>query len=107
MMKPSTVLFLFLLSFVVVSLLSGGCANIIAPTGGPKDTLAPVLMQATPKDSTRSFQGNKITFTFNEYVDLQSIQENLLVSPTPKINPVVESKLRTVTVKIKDTLEAN
>jgi hypothetical protein len=29
----------------------------------------------------------------------------MIVSPTPKINPVVDYKLRTVTVKIKDTLE--
>ncbi|MBS1565570.1 MAG: Ig-like domain-containing protein, partial [Bacteroidetes bacterium] len=74
---------------------------------GPKDTLAPVLVQAVPKDSARRFQGNKIVFTFNEYVELQNIQENLLVSPVAKINPVVESKLKTVTVKIKDTLEPN
>ena len=100
-------LFLFFVSFIAVSLLPGGCANIIAPSGGPKDSLAPVLVQAVPKDSARKFEGNKIVFTFNEYVEVQSIQENLLVSPTPKINPTVESKLRTVTVKIKDTLEPN
>jgi len=106
-MKPSNVFFLFFLSFIVISLLSGGCANIVAPSGGPKDSLPPILVQVVPKDSSLKFDGNKITFTFNEYVDLQSIQENLLVSPTPKINPIVESKLKTVTVKIKDTLEAN
>ena len=69
--------------------------------------MPPVLVQVIPKDSTRKFVGNKISFTFNEFVDLQSIQDNLLVSPTPKTNPTVESKLRTVTVKIKDTLEPN
>lgn len=106
-MTKSLSLFLVFLSFIALSLLPGGCANIVAPTGGPKDTLAPVLVQVVPRDSSRSFTANKIVFTFNEYVDLQSIQENLLVSPTPKINPVVESKLKTVTVKIKDTLEPN
>lgn len=100
-------LFLFFILFIAVSLLPGGCANIVAPTGGPKDSLPPVLVQSLPKDSMRNFKDNKITFTFNEYVEVQSIQENLLVSPTPKINPVVDSKLRTVTVKIKDTLEPN
>ena len=33
--------------------------------------------------------------------------KNLIVSPTPSIPPIVESKLRTLTVKIKDTLEPN
>ncbi|HEY4149957.1 MAG TPA: Ig-like domain-containing protein [Chitinophagaceae bacterium] len=98
---------LLLLLVVGISLLPGGCANPIAPNGGPKDTLAPVLVQAVPKDASLKFNSNKIVLTFDEYVDLQSIQENLLVSPTPKSNPVVESKLRTITIKIKDTLEPN
>src|SRR5882757_4216346 len=100
-MKHLSLLVLFV-SFLAMALLPGGCANPIAPSGGPKDTLAPVLVQVTPRDLSLKFSANKIIFTFNEYVDLQSIQENLLVSPTPKSNPVVESKLRTVTVKIKD-----
>lgn len=31
----------------------------------------------------------------------------MIVSPTPKIDPIVDYKLRTVTVRLKDTLEAN
>ena len=84
-----------------------GCANIAAPTGGFRDTIPPVLVEAVPKDSFENFKDKKIVFTFNEYVELKEIQENLLVSPTPKINPLIESKLRTVTVRIKDTLEPN
>ena len=99
--------FVLFLLVIAASLVPAGCANPIAPTGGPKDTLAPVLVQAVPKDATLKFNANKIVLTFNEYVDLQNIQENLLVSPTPKTNPIVESKLRTVTVRIKDTLEPN
>jgi hypothetical protein len=38
-------------------------------------------------------------------VDIQNVTENLIVSPTPKLNPVVDFKLRTVTVRLKDTLE--
>jgi uncharacterized protein (DUF2141 family) len=40
-------------------------------------------------------------------VQLQDIQQNLLVSPTPKRNPYIDSKLRTVTIRLRDTLEAN
>jgi hypothetical protein len=84
-----------------------GCANIAAPTGGFRDSLPPVLLGVVPRDSFEHFTEKKIVFTFNEYVELNEIQQNLLVSPTPKINPIVESKLRTVTVRIKDTLEEN
>lgn len=84
-----------------------GCANIAAPSGGVRDSLPPVLVGAVPKDSFEHFTDKKIVFTFNEYVELNELQQNLLVSPTPKIIPQVESKLRTVTVRIKDTLEEN
>lgn len=84
-----------------------GCANIIPPGGGPRDSLPPVLRTVVPPDSSTNFAGKKITFTFDEFVEIDNPRQNLLVSPVPKIDPVVESKLRTVTVTIKDTLEPN
>ncbi|MDF2190700.1 Ig-like domain-containing domain [Paraflavitalea sp. CAU 1676] len=85
-----------------------GCANIIAPMGGPKDSLPPQLMEVRPADSTRHFTGKRIVFEFDEFIAApDNIQENLLISPLPKLNPVVTSKLKTLTVVIKDTLEDN
>lgn len=77
------------------------------PTGGPRDSLPPVLVSAVPKLYQTNFTADKITFTFNEYINVEDIQKNLLVSPYPKINPQVNFKLKTVTVKLKDTLLAN
>jgi hypothetical protein len=77
-----------------------GCANIIPPTGGPRDSLPPVLVSAVPKDSTLNFNTNKIVLTFDEYVQLDNnITENLVVSPNPDNAPLVENKLKTVTVQ--------
>ena len=45
-----------------------GCAQIGAPSGGPKDTVAPILVKSIPNDKTINFKGNKITLSFNEYV---------------------------------------
>lgn len=86
---------------------SPGCANIIPPTGGEKDSLPPVLINANPANATKAFKAKTIIFTFDEYVELQSVQENLIVSPTPELFPMVNSKLKTVTIKILDTLEPN
>jgi uncharacterized protein (DUF2141 family) len=93
---------------IAVSMVSStGCANMAPPTGGPRDSLPPVLVRANPHDSTRNFNSKKVVFEFDEYVQIENVQENLLVSPTPKINPIVTNKLRTITVTIKDTLEPN
>lgn len=84
-----------------------GCANIIPPGGGPRDSLPPVLITSLPKDSSLNFNSNKIVLTFNEFVEVKEITENLVVSPLPKNNPIVDYKLRTVTIKLKDTLMPN
>ena len=84
-----------------------GCANIIPPGGGPRDSLPPILINVTPRDSTTNFAGGKIVLTFNEFVEVNNLQENLVVSPLPKILPVVDAHLRTITIRIKDTLEPN
>lgn len=83
------------------------CANIIPPEGGPKDTLPPVLVSATPHDSTRNFNSKRIVLQFNEYIDLEDVQNNLLFTPTFENNPVIDAKLRTLTIRLRDSLEPN
>jgi len=81
---------------------------MIPPTGGDRDSLPPHLVKVTPPDSSNNFNTKKVTFTFDEYIDQpQEMFKNLLVSPTPSTFPGVETKLRTLTVTIKDTLEPN
>src|ERR1700759_4117757 len=99
-------LFLALIFLSILCIMSPmGCANIVAPLGGPKDTIPPHLVSAVPKDSVKRFTGNKIIFTFDEYIDGKDLRTELLVSPVPKVDPIVDAKLRTVTVKLKDTLQ--
>ncbi len=99
----------FSLALIILANLSGstGCASIVPPSGGDRDSLPPLLMSVTPADSSRNFEGKRITLTFNEFVQIDNPQANLLITPTPKITPNVEAKLRTVTVAIRDTLEPN
>lgn len=97
-----------MLLFVVIATLFGGsCANIIPPQGGPRDSIPPRLLNATPRDSTLNFRDKKITFTFDEYVDLQDVQNNLLFTPLFQNNPKVDVKGKTINVNFRDTLEPN
>ncbi len=85
---------------------SMGCANIQAPMGGPKDTTAPVLQKVFPENYSRNFAEKVITLSFDEYVDLDEPLNRLIVNPPMEKQPLIERKLRTVTIKIKDTLAA-
>jgi len=81
---------------------------MVPPSGGARDSLPPVLEKVDPPDSSKNFGDKTITFTFDEYVDqIQNITENLLFSPTPNIEPFIDAKLRTVIVRLRDTLEPN
>lgn len=103
-----------ILSFVVLAavilkvlVLMSGCAQILYPTGGKRDSIPPVLVSAHPSSATTNFTGNRITLNFDEYIVLDRVRENLLVSPVPKNDPYIDYKLKTVTIKLRDTLQPN
>ena len=108
-MKSKHILFsLFTISLLyIIAIGNAGCGQVGMPTGGPKDSIAPRLVSASPKLNSTNVTGNKITLTFNEYVDLKEPQTNVLISPLPKKQPSIDFKLKTVTVKLKDTLLPN
>ena len=106
-MKRILFFILFILFIPKILILTSGCAQIIAPTGGLKDSLPPRLVSTNPKQPAINFTGNKINLYFDEYVQIQELQQNLLVSPTPKNNPYIDFKLRSITIRLRDTLETN
>ena len=105
--KNFTFFIAFICTSYILSILGSSCAQIAVPSGGPRDTLPPVLQDAIPANGTINFKGNRITLNYDEYVQLLNLQDNLLVSPTPKIIPNVDYKFRAITIKIRDTLEPN
>jgi uncharacterized protein (DUF2141 family) len=90
-----------------LSVTGSGCAQIGAPTGGPRDSIPPVLVSAYPKLLSTNFTGNKITLVFDEYINVLEVQKNVIVSPYPKTFPVINFKLKEVSIKLKDTLLEN
>jgi hypothetical protein len=83
------------------------CANIVPPSGGPRDSIPPYRIFARPKDSTTNIQPKEIIIAFNEYIATTNIQENLVVNPGTKNTPLIESKLNTVRIRLNDSLSSN
>ena len=86
-MKRLFIFFLVCLAITRYPLITG-CANIVPPTGGPKDTLPPVLMTADPGMRALHVNDKKVILTFNEYIDLKDIRTQLIVSPVPPPPPL-------------------
>lgn len=59
----------------------GRCAQQVAPTGGKKDTLAPILTQSIPLNKTLNFKGNRVDLLFDEYVVIDNITSKLIITP--------------------------
>ncbi|MFT3682140.1 MAG: Ig-like domain-containing protein [Ferruginibacter sp.] len=107
-MNSKRLLYFFSFSFIaIITVMLFGCAQIGVPTGGPKDSIPPKLVVSTPELNKTNFTGKEISFTFDEYIVVDDPTKNVLVSPYPKSNPQVNFKLKTVTVKLKDTLLPN
>lgn len=108
-MRSKHIIFsLFIVSLLyLIGISNAGCGQVGMPTGGPKDSIPPRLVNASPALNSVNVKDNKITLTFNEYVDLKEVQTNVLISPLPKKQPSIDFKLKTVTVKLKDTLLPN
>lgn len=108
MKQVSTVLLACVILVLKMTTLSS-CANIIPPQGGPRDSLPPVLVSAVPRDSAVNVFPKVATLVFNEYITLQSAYSNIIISPIPGTNfpPQIDYKLRTITIKFKDSLEKN
>ncbi len=83
------------------------CASILTPTGGPKDTLPPVIVAMTPDNFTTSFDKKQIYIEFDEYVVIKDQQKEFFTSPAMKKTPTLLTKGRGVLVTIKDTLLEN
>ncbi len=102
-----------LLAFVFVVAIGAAlvqCGRRGTLTGGPKDVDPPVLIKAEPENMTINFKARKIRLYFDEYIKLQNVQEQLIVSPPLKYLPDITPQggaSKYVEIKIKDTLREN
>jgi uncharacterized protein (UPF0333 family) len=107
-MLRKLIIIVFVASVVyILGVGSSGCAVIVPPTGGWKDSIAPKLINASPSDKALNVTSKTITLQFDEYVDLEDAYSKITISPTQKLQPEITKKLKTVSIKLKDSLEPN
>ena len=57
------------------------CASQTSPTGGPRDTIPPVLERAIPQNEALNFRAKEIELLFSEDIILNMPKEQLIVTP--------------------------
>ena len=108
MMKKQVYIFFVVLcacAWLCGSVVFTGCANRgVGPQGGPKDSIPPVPKVSVPEQGTLNFKGNHIEVTFDEYIQLDNIASNLLMSPPQQTPPEVKARGKKLMVQFQDTL---
>ncbi len=89
---------------------SSSCANTHGtPSGGPKDTIPPVVIKMLPDSNAINFpvSKGKIAITFDEYVQLKDPSKNIILSPPQKKRPKTSIKGKSIVVTFEEPLDSN
>ncbi len=88
-------------------LLLYACANVVSPTGGPRDEDPPKVIRSSPPNFSTNFDDDQIRIFFDEFVRLQNIRQQMLVSPPLEKTPEVRIRGRSIIIDIVEELRPN
>jgi hypothetical protein len=97
-----------ILCFVfITSTLLYSCASQSPLGGGLKDETPPKLVKAIPDENSKNVRPKEIEFVFDEFIQLKSLQQKILISPPFNHPPDVKLKSKSFTLIFNDTLLPN
>jgi hypothetical protein len=102
-MKKRTLIYLFLL--LPFALVFSYCAKQASPSGGPKDETPPEIVKSVPVSGVTNFRGKEIEITFNEYLQLDNINEKFMISPPVKEKPEIYLRGKSLFIKFMEDLK--
>ena len=91
----------------ILLLLLASCAQVVPLTGGDEDEKAPQPTELIPANKTLNFNYEKITITFNEYIQLKDVFNQLIITPQLKEQPEINTNGKTLTIKFNEKLKEN
>lgn len=83
------------------------CATPVAPSGGTPDRTGPVVVDTNPRNGTTNFSDNRVSFTFDKFVDRNTFRQNVSIEPDLGIEFDINFRRRTATVSFENELPEN
>jgi hypothetical protein len=100
----------FLSGIIVLAVISFlfACASPKPLSGGPKDALPPRILdyESTPNKQT-NFHQKEITITFDEWIELKGVDQQLVISPLMPKKPEIKQKGKSIIITLPDSLREN
>jgi len=90
-------------------ILLSSCAQIVSPGGGIKDILPPKTLKYSPDSAQLNFNSRIIEITFDEYIQVKDLNNQLIISPLLAKTPDITVKGKTLIVELdkEETLKPN
>jgi hypothetical protein len=105
LMKPAYNPVFRIVYAILVFVLAFSCARMSSPTGGPNDEEPPVPLKSHPVNYATNFKGEKILIQFDEFIVLNNISQELLVSPPLPEKPITKLRGKKLIVNINNNLQ--
>lgn len=96
-----------LANWLIITFVFSSCAQIVNPNGGPKDVSPPQAVKYFPDSAKTNFSAKNITIVFDEYIQLNDLQKQLVISPPMNVQPEVKAKGKTLIIELNDSLKKN
>ncbi len=76
-------------------------------TGGPRDTEPPYVVNSKPLNYSSNFTGKRVEITFDEFINTNNINQELVISPPMTGKPDIRLKGKTLVVDMEGDLREN
>lgn len=93
-------------TYLIVAILIYSC-QVVPLTGGDKDETPPKELKSSPENKSIHFAAKTITIEFDEFIRLQNLQQQLIVSPVMEEMPEISVKGKSLVIKLKEELMPN
>ncbi len=98
---------ILLISLFPAVLFLSRCAQPVAPGGGPKDKEPPKVLKYEPDNFSTHFSSDRFKMEFDEFVELDNINQKVLISPPMDKMPDFKVKGKSLVVKFNEELKEN
>ncbi|GAB5409129.1 MAG: hypothetical protein BalsKO_14940 [Balneolaceae bacterium] len=89
---------------LVLLIFLSSCATPIAPTGGPRDTEGPRILETIPNSGETNFESRKFEFLFSEHVNRASVQSNINIEPDLGLEYKLKWKKKKLIIEFEENL---
>lgn len=81
------------------------CANQLPPGGGEVDRIPPEIIETNPESGTINFHEQSVEFDFSEYIDKNSINDAIFISPAVEGGIEYNWSGKILTMNFNDSLQ--